>query len=146
MLSAFQYLFPIVDAHTSSQEGDRLRATDYVTGSVEVRQLRSVFKLSFLDITLVNRLKPADNETVTEVELDTEETCDGSSISSSQKRDARNKTAMRLHVYLTKKKAKIRMADLEETGFLLLLDVGEEGCICLGKTFGDFDQVCLVAV
>lgn len=102
-----------------------------------MRQLRSVFKLSFLDIKLVNRFKPADD--ATGVESDS----DGSLISSSQKRDARKDTGVRLHVYLTKKKAKMRMADLEETGFLLLLDVGEEGCICLGKTFGDFDQVCV---
>lgn len=117
------------------QEGDRLRAADYVTGSVEIRQLRSVYKLSFTDIARVNRFKPAGAP-----ELGASDEESNESLAKA-KRDERGKSTVRLYVFLTKKKAKTRMADLEETAFLLRLDVGTEGCICFGKSFGTFDQV-----
>ena len=115
-----------------------MRAADYVTGSVEVRQLRSVYKLSFTDIVRVNRFKPAGMQETTGAPSD-----DGSDASAAAiRRSEREQNAsVRLYVFLTKKKAKTRMADLEETAFLLRLDVGKEGCICFGKSFGNFDQV-----
>lgn len=118
------------------QEGDRLRAADYVTGSVEVRQLRSVYKLSFTDIVRVNRFKPVGVQQLAPSD-------DGSDSSTAVLRRAEREQSanVRLYVFLTKKKAKTRMADLEETAFLLRLDVGKEGCICFGKSFGNFDQV-----
>lgn len=121
-----------------SQEGDRLRAADYVTGSVEVRQLRSVYKLSFTDIVRVNRFKPAEME---EMGGPTDEESD-ESLAARRRAEGEQNASVRLYVFLTKKKAKTRMADLEETAFLLRLDVGKEGCICFGKSFGNFDQVC----
>lgn len=129
--------FPVlVILRTSSpaQEGDRLRAADYVTGSVEVRQLRSVYKLSFLDIVRVNRFR-ADGACQDHAD-------DASNESSVKAKKAeQEKSAVRLYVFLTTKKAKARMEDLEETAFLLRLDAGTEGCICYGKSCGDFDQV-----
>eukprot|EP00752_Nemacystus_decipiens_P016507 g14756.t1 len=118
------------------KEGDRLRAEDYVTGSVEIRQLRSVFKLSFTDIVRVNRFKPAG---VQEVGAPADEESD-ESLAARQRIEREQNASVRLYVFLTKKKAKTRMADLEETAFLLRLDVGKEGCICFGKSFGNFDQ------
>lgn len=119
------------------QEGDRLRAADYVTGCVEVRQLRSVYKLSFTDIVRVNRFKPTA-PVVPEITASDEESTGGGS---EEKTKARKESSVRLYVFLTKKKAKTRMADLEETAFLLRLDVGTDGCICSGKSLGHFDQV-----
>lgn len=122
------------------QEGDRLRAADYVTGCVEVRQLRSVYKLSFADIVRVNRFKPTAPPAVPEIAASDEDESTGSG--SEEKAKARKESSsVRLHVFLTKKKPKTRMADLEETAFLLRLDVGTDGCICSGKSFGNFDQV-----
>lgn len=127
------------------QEGDRLRAADYVTGCVEVRQLRSVYKLSFMDIVRVNRFKPA-----AAVVPETAATSDGESTDGEPEEKAKTRqkesSTVRLHVFLTKKKAKTRMADLEETAFLLRLDVGTDGCICSGKSLGNFDQVSLRTV
>ncbi|CAM9407626.1 unnamed protein product [Scytosiphon promiscuus] len=118
------------------KEGDRLRAADYVTGSVEVRQLRSVYKLSFTDIVRVNRFKPVG---VQEVGAGSDEGSDGS-VAALKRAEREQNASVRLYVFLTKKKAKTRMTDLEETAFLLRMDVGKEGCICFGKSFGDFDQ------
>lgn len=111
-----------------------MRAADYVTGSVEIRQLRSVYKLSFLDIARVNRFIPAG---APELASDEE-----SNLSmENAKKAAKDRATVRLYVYLTKKKPKPRMADIEDTAFLLRLDVGTEGCICFGKSVGNFDQV-----
>lgn len=115
-----------------------MRAEDYVTGSVEVRQLRSVFKLSFTDIVRVNRFRPARMK---EVGAPSDEESDAS-LAARRRVEREQNASVRLYVFLTKKKAKTRMADLEETAFLLRLDVGKEGCICFGKSFGNFDQVC----
>lgn len=141
------FLFPLSNSlrlnvsgvYACIQEGDRLRAADYVTGSVEIRQLRSVYKLSFVDIVCVNRFKPAEAPPLPSDVYGS----DNESTESRAKaaKEAKERAAVRLYVYLTKKKAKTRMADLEETAFLLRLDVGTEGCICLGKSFGTFDQV-----
>ncbi|CAM9380469.1 unnamed protein product [Ectocarpus sp. 12 AP-2014] len=118
------------------KEGDRLRAADYVTGSVEVRQLRSVYKLSFTDIARVNRFKPVEAQ-----EIATAGDEESDEIVAALRRAEREQNAsVRLYVFLTKKKAKTRMADLEETAFLLRLEVGKEGCICFGDTFGNFEQ------
>lgn len=114
-----------------------MRAADYVTGSVEVRQLRSVYKLSFTDIVRVNRFKPDGAQVVEAV---SDEGSDESAIAL-RRAEREQSGSVRLHVFLTKKRAKTRMADLEETAFLLRLDVGQEGCICFGKSFGNFDQV-----
>lgn len=114
-----------------------MRAEDYVTGSVEVRQLRSVYKLSFTDIVRVNRFKPAG---VQEVIAPSDEESD-ESLAARRRAEREQNASVRLYVFLTKKKAKTRMADLEETAFLLRLDVGKDGCICFGKSIGNFDQV-----
>ncbi|CAN0273591.1 unnamed protein product [Pylaiella littoralis] len=118
------------------KEGDRLRAADYVTGSVEVRQLRSVYKLSFTDIARVNRFKPVG---VQELAAPSDDESDAS-LAVLKRAEREQNANVRLYVFLTKKKAKTRMADLEETAFLLRMDVGKEGCICFGKSFGTFDQ------
>eukprot|EP00903_Cladosiphon_okamuranus_P007871 g7608.t1 len=118
------------------KEGDRLRAEDYVTGSVEVRQLRSVYKLSFTDIVRVNRFKP---DGMPEMGPPSDEESDAS-LAARRRVEREQNASVRLYVFLTKKKAKTRMADLEETAFLLRLDVGKEGCICFGDSFGNFDQ------
>lgn len=88
-----------------------------------------------MDIVRVNRFKLAGD-------LDPSDGDDESDESMTRaKRAEREDSAVRLYVFLTKKKAKKRMADLEETAFLLRLDVGIEGCICFGKSCGSFDQV-----
>lgn len=95
-----------------------------------------MYKLSFIDIIRVARFKPAGA-------LSDVYGSDNESTESRAKatKEAKEKAAVRLYAYLTKKKAKTRMADLEETAFLLRLDAGTEGCICFGKSFGTFDQV-----
>lgn len=124
----------ILNASSPAQEGDRLRATDYVTGTIEVRQLRSVYKLSFFDIMRVTRFS------VDEAQQHDADDASNESLVQAKKAE-REKSTVRLYVFLTTKKAKARMEDLEETAFLLRLDVGTEGCICYGKSCGDFDQV-----
>lgn len=123
------------------QEGDRLRAADYVTGCVEVRQLRSVYKLSFADIVRVNRFKPTAPPAVPEIAAASDEDESTGSGSEEKAKARKESSSARLYVFLTKKKPKTRMADLEETAFLLRLDVGTDGCICSGKSLGNFDQV-----
>lgn len=118
-----------------------MRAADYVTGCVEVRQLRSVYKLSFADIVRVNRFKSAAAPAVPEIAAASDEESSTASGSEAKAKARKEASAARLHVFLTKKKAKTRMADLEETAFLLRLDVGTDGCICSGKSLGNFDQV-----
>ena len=120
------------------QEGDRLRAADYVTGCVEVRQLRSVYKLSFSDIVRVNRFKPPTAPAGPQTAASDEES---TGSGSEEKPRTGKESSVKLHVFLTKKKPKTRMADLEETAFFLRLDVGTDGCICSGKSLGNFDQV-----
>lgn len=115
-----------------------MRAADYVTGSVEVRQLRSVYKLSFTDIVRVNRFKPAGMQEMLGAPSDEESDQNAAAL---RRAEIEQNASVRLYVFLTKKKAKTRMADLEETAFLLRLDVGKEGCICFGNSFGNFDQV-----
>jgi hypothetical protein len=39
----------------------------------------------------------------------------------------------------------MRMADLEETSFLLRLDLGVNGSICEGKALGTFGQRCALS-
>lgn len=131
-------LLPLCTPIFLVQEGDRLRATDYVTGCVEVRQLRSVYKLSFSDIVRVNRFKQPTAVAVPQTAASDEES---TGSGSEEKAKTRKEPSVRLHVFLTKKKPKTRMADLEETAFLLRLDVGTDGCICSGKSLGNFDQV-----
>lgn len=142
VVSVSQYLepeiIPFSSVSSQFQEGDRLRAEDYVTGSVEIRQLRSVYKLSFTDIVRVNRFKPAGEQ---EMGAPSDEETSDASLDALRRAEREQNASVRLYVFLTKKKAKTRMADLEETAFLLRLDVGKEGCICFGKSFGNFDQV-----
>lgn len=86
----------------------------------------------------MNRFKPAG---VQDMGTPSDEESDASAAALRRAEREQN-ASVRLYVFLTKKKAKTRMADLEETAFLLRLDVGKEGCICFGKSCGSFDQVC----
>lgn len=106
-----------------------------MTGSVEVCHLRGIYKLSFIGIVRVIRFSPD--------EPGPPDASDDESTESlvRAKRIKQEQDTVRLYVYLTRKKAKPRMADLEDTAFLLRLDAGTDGCICFGKSFGDFDQV-----
>lgn len=103
---------------------------------MEVRHIRSVYKLCFLDIALVNRFTPEEASRPENVAVG-----DARDKSTSGEKAREAQDGARLYVFLTKKKAKPRMADLEETAYLLRLDVGSEGCICSGGSLGDFDQV-----
>lgn len=106
-----------------------------------MRQLRSVYKLSFTDIARVNRFKPVEAQ---EIAMAGDEESD-ESVAALRRAEREQNASVRLYVFLTKKKAKTRMADLEETAFLLRLEVGKEGCICFGDTFGNFEQVLVRA-
>ncbi|CAM9121809.1 unnamed protein product, partial [Chrysoparadoxa australica] len=82
-----------------------------------------MFRLSFSNISLVDRSKKGQEGAMGQQQLeDGEEEED-------EKGDP-DQELVSLYVYLTFKKPKRRMADLEETAFLLKLDVGLGGCIC----------------
>ena len=92
--------------------GDKRLARVFVTGRVEMRQLGGLFKLSF-DGLAVQRL--ADNP---------------------------SQSPLKAKVFLTRKKAKKRMADLEETGYSVPIsrDLDKNGFVCSGDaTLGTFD-------
>ena len=94
-------------------QGDKRLASAFVTGRVEMRQLRGLFKLTFSDLAVVRRRLE-----------------DGT------------KRHLRAKVFLTRKKTKKRMADLEETGYNVPVtgDVDAEGFVCVGTTsLGTFD-------
>ena len=82
--------------------GDKRLARVFVTGRVEMRQLGGLFKLSF-DGLAVQRL--ADNP---------------------------SQSPLKAKVFLTRKKAKKRMADLEETGYSVPIsrDLDKNGFVC----------------
>lgn len=105
-----------------------------------MRHLRSIYKLSFLDIQRVSRFT-REVDIVIEHEASGDESDDSGGSQSGTKRGKKEENKAQLHVFLTRKKGKPRMADLEETAYMLQLDVGTDGCICFGKSFGDFDQV-----
>ncbi len=90
----------------------------------------------------MNRFKPAGIQEMLGAPNDEESDASAAAL---RRAEREQNASVRLYVFLTKKKAKTRMADLEETAFLLRLDVGKEGCICFGKSFGNFDQVCAQA-
>lgn len=92
-------------------QGDKRLALAFVTGRVELQQLRGLFKLTFSELTMVRRRRGDVN-------------------------------SLRARVFLTRKKTKKRMADLEETGYNVPVsfDLDAEGYVCNGdKTSGAFD-------
>ena len=79
-----------------------------------MRQLRGLFKLTFSDLAVVRRRTEDDG----------------------------SKKPLRAGVFLTRKKTKKRMADLEETGYSVPVggDVDEDGYVCVGeRSLGAFD-------
>jgi hypothetical protein len=95
-------------------QGDKRLASAFVTGRVEMRQLRGLFKLTFSDLAVVRRRTEDDG----------------------------SKKPLRAGVFLTRKKTKKRMADLEETGYSVPVggDVDEDGYVCVGeRSLGAFD-------
>lgn len=89
-------------------QGDKRLASAFVTGRVEMRQLRGMlYKIEFFDYAVVHRRKVED--------------------------------ALNARVYLTKKKAKSRMADLEETGCLVSTNPSSEShwTLSLAEVAGD---------
>lgn len=84
----------------------------FVTGRVEVQQLRGLYKIAFKDITIVYRRTAEDG----------------------------SKLPLNARVYLTKKKAKRRMADLEETSYVVPTPKTAGGYIGIPEaTLGNFD-------
>mmetsp|Transcript_15963 Transcript_15963/g.49385 ORF Transcript_15963/g.49385 Transcript_15963/m.49385 type:complete len:209 (-) Transcript_15963:3053-3679(-) len=92
-------------------QGDKRLAPAFVTGRVELQQLRGLFKLTFSELTTVRR-RQGDN------------------------------SCLRAKVFLTRKKTKKRMADLEETGYNVPVpsSLDARGYVCNGdETSGSFD-------
>ncbi|KAG5181929.1 hypothetical protein JKP88DRAFT_245855 [Tribonema minus] len=121
-----------------------------VTGSVEVRQLRSMLKLSFVNLALQSASTKSEANAAGGSSTGTLSLRSGADLAE-QLEAALSDTgsvgveqwAPKLYCYLTKKKPKARMADLEETGFLLLMDSSSDGSICQAPAYGSFDQSLL---
>eukprot|EP00611_Tribonema_gayanum_P031419 TRINITY_DN9080_c0_g4_i2.p1 TRINITY_DN9080_c0_g4~~TRINITY_DN9080_c0_g4_i2.p1 ORF type:complete len:1210 (-),score=279.99 TRINITY_DN9080_c0_g4_i2:887-4516(-) len=121
-----------------------------VTGSVEVRQLRSMLKLAFVNLALQSASKKSEANAAGGASTGTLSLRSGADLAE-QLEAALSDTgsvgveqwAPKLYCYLTKKKPKARMADLEETGFLLLMDGSSDGSICQAPAYGTFDQSLL---
>ena len=93
-------------------QGDRRLSSSFVTGRVEMRQLRGLFKLTFSELTVVRR------------------------------REQGTRKPLYAKVFLTRKKTKKRMADLEETGYNVPVtsDLDAAGFVCQGdSSLGKFD-------
>ncbi|KAJ8598447.1 hypothetical protein CTAYLR_006876 [Chrysophaeum taylorii] len=75
-------------------QGDKRLAAAFVTGRVELRQLRGLYKIEFKELAVVYRRTGEDG----------------------------TKAPLRARVYLTQKTAKKRMADLEETSYAVPVD------------------------
>ncbi|CAM9117664.1 unnamed protein product, partial [Phaeothamnion confervicola] len=99
--------------------GDARRSPVDVTGAAELRQLRRAFKLSFSDVSVepLGRGATAAFDAVSSQALAAE---NGDPETAAAAAAA---ILPPLWVYLTKKRPKARMADIEETGYLLSLDV-----------------------
>jgi len=95
-------------------QGDKRLASAFITGRVEMRQLRGLFKITFSELTVVRRRIEEHGP----------------------------KQQLRAKVFLTRKKTKKRMADLEETGYNVPVtcDVDAGGFVCAGvSSLGTFD-------
>lgn len=93
-------------------QGDKRMAFAFVTGRAEVQQLRGLYKIAFKDITIVHRRTAEDG----------------------------SKSPLHAWVFLTKKKAKKRMADLEETGYVVPIPKNVGGYIgSTEATLGNFE-------
>ena len=114
------------------KEGDPRLAPSYVTGRVELRQLRGLYKLSFFDVAVRHRRKVEEDSS--------SEDEDVQAAFAAGKAREKKKFHLNLRVYLSKKNTKKRMADIEETGFHLKHDIGESSYVCVDqKTLGDFE-------
>ena len=94
-------------------QGDKRLSSSFVTGRVEMRQLRGLFKLTFFELAVVRR-----------------------------RGEEHNAQPLWAKVFLTRKKTKKRMADLEETGYNVPVSsaIGTGGFICEGdSSLGTFD-------
>lgn len=104
----------------------------YVQGRVELQQLRDLFKLSFRDLKLVWRQRRS-------IESDSDDEEEFLPTPGKQKKKQKKERLVNARLYFTKKKAKKRMADIEETGFMVPFKL-DDGYICASKeTLGTFD-------
>ena len=91
------------------KKGDDRHKSNYVEGDVELRSLRHLFKLSFTDCRVIARVKepdpPSDEDSDDEMVI-----------------QRREKQRIKLRLYMSKKKPKKRMADIEETGHMVICD------------------------
>ncbi|GMI18476.1 hypothetical protein TrLO_g1181 [Triparma laevis f. longispina] len=94
------------------KKGDDRHGANYLEGGVELRSLRDLYKLSFTNSRVISRFK--------EVEPDSDEDSDDDMVI-----ERKLKNRVKLSLYMTKKKPKKRMADIEETGDLILCDTAD---------------------
>ena len=91
------------------KKGDDRHRMNYIEGECELRGLRDLYKLSFTNTRIIQKFK--------EAESDSDEDSDDDMVI-----ERRVKQRVKLSLYMTKKKPKKRMADIEETGHLVKCD------------------------
>jgi len=91
------------------KKGDDRHKSNYVEGGIELRSLRHLYKLSFTDCRIIARVAepdpPSDEDSDDEMVI-----------------QRREKQRIKLRLYMTQKKPKKRMADIEETGHMVVCD------------------------
>ena len=91
------------------KKGDDRHGANYLEGGCELRSLRHLYKLSFTNMRVISRYKeedpPSDEDSDDDLVI-----------------EKRVKNRVKLRLYMTKKKPKKRMADIEETGDLIMCD------------------------
>ena len=107
------------------KEGDPRLAPSYVTGRVELRQLRGLYKLSFFDVAVRHRRKVEEDSS--------SEDEDVQAAFAAGKAREKKKFHLNLRVYLSKKNTKKRMADIEETGFQPEARYRESSYVCVDQ-------------
>jgi Leucine-rich repeat (LRR) protein/Ca2+-binding EF-hand superfamily protein len=94
------------------KKGDERHHLNYLEGNVELRALRQLYKLSFSECRVVSRFKEAEEPSDSDND-------DDMTIEQVQKK------RIRLSLYMSHKKPKKRMADIEETGHLVQCDTND---------------------
>lgn len=91
------------------KKGDDRHRMNYIEGECELRGLRDLYKLSFTNLRIIQKFK--------EAETDSDEDSDDDIVI-----ERRAQQRVKLSLYMTKKKPKKRMADIEETGHFVSCD------------------------
>ena len=93
------------------KKGDDRHNFNYMEGNVELRALRALYKLSFSECRVISRFREEEPPSDSDDDDMTIEKVD--------------KKRIKLSLYMSKKKPKKRMADVEETGHLVQCDTAD---------------------